>query len=157
MTWRWPDDGATDYGETPRHALTGHGRSLPAAVGKCGVAELTFDERLGMLVDFHATWRKNQALNRRLKVSRLDTEPCAEDVNYRHARQLDGPQFRALLQRSEWVVQHHAVLLTGPTGIGKSWLAQALAQKACRDGYGVLYRPAAKLFRELQQVQAGAV
>jgi len=134
--------------------LRGMAEAYRQQLENAGVAGLTFDERLGMLVDFQATWRENQALNRRLKVSRLDTEPCAEDVNYRHARQLDGPQFRALLQRSEWVVQHHAVLLTGPTGIGKSWLAQALAQKACRDGYGVLYRPSAKLFRELQQAQA---
>jgi DNA replication protein DnaC len=119
----------------------------PEAVG------LTFDERLALLVDQQATWRENKALARRLKTSKLDSEPCAEDVNYRHARQLDAAQFRALLN-SQWVAQHHAVLLTGPTGIGKSWLAQALAQKACRDGYGVLYRPAGKLFRELQQAQA---
>ncbi|MBI4874002.1 MAG: ATP-binding protein [Acidobacteria bacterium] len=117
------------------------------------VAALTFDERLALLVDQHGTWRENRALARRLKTSRLDSEPCAEDVNCRHARQLDAAQFRALLN-SQWVAQHHSVLLTGPTGIGKTWLAQALAHKACRDGYGVLYRPAGKLFRELAQAQA---
>jgi DNA replication protein DnaC len=114
---------------------------------------LSFDERLGLLVDQHATWRENRAMMRRLKASRLDVEPCAEDVNYRHPRQLDAAQFRALLN-SQWVAQHHTVILTGPTGIGKSWLAQALAHKACRDGYGALYRPAVKLFRELDQAQA---
>jgi DNA replication protein DnaC len=118
------------------------------------VGALTFDERLAMLLDSHATWRENQALQRRLKTSRLESEPCAEDVNYRHARQLDGAQFRSLLQQSQWVAQHQSVLLTGPTGIGKSWLAQALAHKACRDGYRVFYRPAGKLFRDLQQAQA---
>ncbi len=118
------------------------------------VSGLTFDERLGMLVDSQTTWRENQALARRLKTSRLDTEPCAEDVNYRHARQLDGAQFRTLLRESLWVAQHQSILLTGPTGIGKSWLAQALAHKACRDGYRVFYRPAGKLFRDLQQAQA---
>jgi DNA replication protein DnaC len=114
---------------------------------------LSFDERLALLVDQHVTWRENRAMMRRLKSSRLDAEPCAEDVNYRHSRQLDAAQFRALLN-SQWVAQHHTVILTGPTGIGKSWLAQALAHKACRDGYGALYRPAGKLFRELGQAHA---
>jgi hypothetical protein len=61
------------------------------------VAGLTFDERLAMLLDSRATWRENKALARRLKISRLDSEPCAEDVSYRHVRQMDGAQFRALL------------------------------------------------------------
>ena len=101
----------------------------------------------------HCTWCENNAMNRRLKTSRLDSEPCAEDVNYRHPRQLEAAQFRSLLN-SQWVEQHLSVILTGPAGIGKSWLSQALAHKACRDGYRVLYRPAGKLFRELGQAQA---
>jgi DNA replication protein DnaC len=58
------------------------------------------------------------------------------------------------LTTSDWVAQHHAVLITGPTGIGKSWLGQALAHKACRDGYTVLYKPAPKLFRDLAMARA---
>jgi DNA replication protein DnaC len=134
--------------------LRGMAEAYQQQLEQAEVAGLTFDERLAMLVDGHATWRENRALHRRLKTSRLDSEPSAEDVNYRHPRQLDGAQLRSLLQQSQWVAQHQSVLLTGPTGIGKSWLAQALAHKACRDGYRVLYRPAGKLFRELQQAQA---
>ena len=134
--------------------LRGMAEAYQQQLESAEAAALTFDERLAMLLDSHATWRENQALQRRLKTSRLDSEPCAEDVNYRHARQLDAAQFRSLLQQSQWVAQHQSVLLTGPTGIGKSWLAQALAHKACRDGYRVFYRPAGKLFRDLQQAQA---
>jgi len=117
------------------------------------VAALSFEERLGLMVDQNWTWRENKALGRRLKNSRLDTEPCVEDVNYRYPRQLDGAKFRSLLS-SQWVTQHLTAIFTGPTGIGKSWLIQALAHKACRDGYSVLYRPAGKLFRELSAARA---
>jgi DNA replication protein DnaC len=114
---------------------------------------LSFDERFGLLVDHHWTWRENQAMARRLKKSKLDAEPCVEDINYRYPRQMDAATVRGLTN-SQWVEQHLGVLLTGPTGIGKSWLGQALAQKACRDGYTVLYKPAAKLFRDLAQARA---
>jgi DNA replication protein DnaC len=116
------------------------------------VCALSFEERLSLLVDQHWTWRENKAMARRLKTSRLDAEPCVEDINYRYPRELDGAQMRSLLS-CEWVAQHHAVIFTGPTGIGKSWLAQALAHQACRDGYRVLYRPAGKLFRELEEAR----
>jgi DNA replication protein DnaC len=101
-------------------------------------AGLSFEERFGLLVDQHWTWRENQAITRRLKKSKLDAEPCLEDIDFRHPRGLDRPLMRTLIT-SQWVAQHLAALFTGPTGIGKSWLAQALAQKACRDGYTVLY------------------
>jgi DNA replication protein DnaC len=116
-------------------------------------SRLSFEERFGLLVDHHWTWRENQALRRRLKRSKLSAEPCVEDINYRYPRQMDASTMRGLTS-SDWVRQHLSVLLTGPTGIGKSWLAQALAQKACRDGHTVLYKPAAKLFRELAVARA---
>ena len=113
---------------------------------------LSFEERLELLVDQQWTWRENKALARRLKISRLDVEPCVEEINYRYPRQLDGAQLRSLLS-CQWVTQHMSVIFTGPTGIGKSWISQALAHKACRDGFSVLYRPAGKLFRELSEAK----
>src|SRR5437868_12640637 len=90
------------------------------------LAALSFDERFGLLVDHHWTWRENQAMARRLKKSKLDAEPCVEDINYRYPRQMDAATVRGLTN-SQWVEQHLGVLLTGPTGIGKSWPGQALA------------------------------
>lgn len=117
------------------------------------VAELSFDERFSLLIDQHWTWKENQALVRRLKKSKLDPEPCVEDIDFRHPRGLDRSLMRTL-SSSQWVAQHLSILFSGPTGVGKSWLAQALAQKACRDGYSVWYRPAPKLFRDLMMARA---
>ena len=96
---------------------------------------------------------KTRPWHRRLKKSKLDAEPCVEDIDLRHPRGLDRSLIRTL-SNSQWVAQHHSLLFTGPTGIGKSWLAQALAQKACRDGYTVWYRPVPKLFRDLMIARA---
>ena len=117
------------------------------------MAALSFDERFSLLVDQHWTWKENQALGRRLKKSKLDTEPCVEDIDFRHPRGLDRSLMRTL-SGSQWVAQHLSILFSGPTGTGKSWLAQALAQKACRDGYSVCYRPVTKLFRDLMIARA---
>jgi DNA replication protein DnaC len=113
------------------------------------MASLSFDERFSLLADQHWTWRENQGMARRLKRSKLDREACIEDIDYRHPRGLDRSLMRTLTN-SQWVAQHHSILLTGPTGIGKSWLAQ----KACRDGYAAWYRPLPKLFRELMVARA---
>jgi len=133
--------------------LTGMAEAYQKQLDEPEARGLNFEERFGMLVDSHWTWRENQALARRLKKSKLSAEPCVEDINYRYPRQMDPATVRGLTN-SQWVSQHLNVLFTGPTGIGKTWLGQALAQKACRDGYSVLYRSAAKLFRDLAQARA---
>ena len=133
--------------------LTGMAEAYQQQLNGVETRGLSFEERFGMLVNNHWTWRENQSLVRRLKKSKLSAEPCVEDINYRYPREMDPSTMRGLTS-SQWVLQHLNVLFTGPTGIGKSWLGQALAQKACRDGYSVLYRSAAKLFRDLAEARA---
>jgi DNA replication protein DnaC len=115
--------------------------------------ELSFLERLGLLVDQQWTWRENQALARRLHAAKLKGA-CVEEIDYRASRGLDKSVIRALAQKSPWAAQHENIFVLGPTGVGKSFLACALAQKACRDGYSALYTRAVALFRDLAIARA---
>jgi DNA replication protein DnaC len=110
--------------------------------------ELSFLERLGLLVDQQWSWRENQALQRRLHAAKLKGA-CVEDIDYRASRGLDKSVVRGLAQNSAWAAQHENIFVLGPTGVGKSFVACALAQKACRDGYSALYTRCAALFRDL--------
>jgi DNA replication protein DnaC len=116
--------------------------------------ELSFLDRLALLIDHQWTWRQNQILARRLRVSRLKGSPCVENIDYRAERGLSRTVIRALAQESSWVKNHEHIFVLGPTGVGKSYLASALAQKACRDGYSVYYTRAAALFRDLHLARA---
>ena len=109
---------------------------------------LSFEERFALLVDQQWTWRENRALARRLRGAKLKERGVIEDINYQHPRQLDRKLVRSLIT-SDWVRQRHNLIFIGPTGIGKSWLACALAHKACRDGFTVLHKRTAELFRDL--------
>jgi len=115
---------------------------------------LSFEERFGLLVDRQWNWKEDRALARRLRSSRLKSTASVEDIDYQHPRGLDRAQLRSLASESEWVKQHRNIFLIGATGLGKSWLAAALAHKACRDGYTVYYARAAQLFRELALAHA---
>jgi len=115
--------------------------------------ELSFLERLGLLVDQQWTWRENQALARRLLAAKLKGA-SVEDIDYRTSRGLDKSVIRALAQKSVWAANHENIFVLGPTGVGKSFVACALAQKACRDGYSALYLRAAALFRDLAIARA---
>jgi DNA replication protein DnaC len=115
--------------------------------------ELSFLERLGLLVDQQWSWRENQALARRLQAAKLKGA-AVEDIDYRTARGLEKSVIRALAQKSAWVENHENIFVLGPTGVGKSFVACALAQKACRDGHSALYLRAAALFRDLALARA---
>jgi DNA replication protein DnaC len=116
--------------------------------------ELSFLDRLAMLIDQQWSWRQNQALTRRLHTAKLRGNACVEEIDFRAARGLDKSVIRALAQESGWVRNHEHVFILGPTGVGKSFLACALAQKACRDGYSALYTRTAALFRDLAIARA---
>ena len=85
-----------------------------------------------------------------MREARLQGPACVEDIDFRAARGLDKQVVRSLIQDSEWVRRHQHIFLIGPTGIGKTFLARAFGQKACRDGFTAYFATAAHLFRELE-------
>jgi len=128
--------------------LQGMAHALQEQMRQPDMAGLAFEERLAMLVDAQWLWKENRALSQRLKNACLKHRASMENINYRHSRQLDRSQMRSLASCG-WVKQRQNVLITGPTGIGKSYLCCALLEKACREGYSAYYTQAHKLFRQL--------
>src|SRR5215472_8566739 len=135
--------------------LLGMAEALKAQEQDPSACELSFLERFGLIVDQQWNWRENQALARRLKNAKLRTpNACVEEIDYRTTRGLDKSVIRSLTQQSAWVGTHENIFVLGPTGVGKSFVACALAQKACRDGYSALYTRAQSLFRDLAMARA---
>jgi DNA replication protein DnaC len=128
--------------------LFGMADAFRAQLESTDISQLSFEERFALLVDQQWLWKENRALARRLRSARLKERGVIEDIDYQHPRGLDRKLMRSLAS-SEWVRHNQNVLLIGPTGIGKTWLACALAQKACRDGFSVSHKRTAELFREL--------
>ncbi len=112
------------------------------------IQELSFEERLGLLVDREMTERENTRLQTRLRKAKLRQSACIEDIDYRHPRGLDKSLIVGLAS-CRWVSEHLNVLITGPTGVGKTWIVCALAQKACREGHSAQYLRLPRLFQEL--------
>lgn len=133
--------------------LFGMARALNDQLHTPECASLSFEERLGLLVDREATDRENRRMAQRLKQARLRQSAAPEDVDFRHPRGLDRAQFLALCS-CQWVRSWDNVILTGPTGVGKTFLACALAQKACREGYTVQYARMSRLLGELAIARA---
>jgi len=128
--------------------LHGFAQALQEQINNPDVGSLSFEERLAMLVDAQWLWRENRAVKIRLSRARLKVPASIEDLNYRHPRQLDRSVMRSLAS-CDWVRQHHNVTITGPSGIGKTWICCALLEKACRQGFTAYYASATKLYREL--------
>src|SRR5499425_3471114 len=112
--------------------------------------DLAHAEWLALLLDREAANRNTRRFQIRLRAARLrHSQAAIEDVDYRTPRRLDKALFQQLTA-GKWIAEHRNLLVTGPCGIGKSWLSCALAQKACRDGYTVHYARVPRLFAELE-------
>src|SRR5450432_1055101 len=117
-------------------------------------SQLSFEERFALLVDRQWNWRQNRALEKRLRDARLQGPACIEDIDFRATRGLDKQVVRSLINDSDWVRRHQHVCLVGPSVIGKTCLARAFGQKACRDGFTAYFATAAQLFRDLELARA---
>ena len=118
------------------------------------MTDLAFDERFGLLVDAEWIDRQNKRLARNLREAKLRlSDACIEGIDYPPRRKLDKAVIRSLASCT-WVHEHQNVVITGPTGVGKTYIACALAQQACRKGYRALYRRVPRIFDEILLARA---
>jgi DNA replication protein DnaC len=130
--------------------LDGMADAFTELQGQDAAKDLGHAEWLGLLLDREAANRNTKRVQSRLRSAKLRHDQASvEDVDYRAARQLDKALFQQLAS-CRWIAEHRNLLVTGPCGVGKSWLSCALAQKACRDGYSVHYARVPRLFADLE-------
>jgi DNA replication protein DnaC len=128
--------------------LNGMARAFVALASNPDSSALTHAEWLGLLLDHELTDRQDRRLKARLRTARLRQQASIEDVDYRTPRGLDRALFQTLAG-GRWIEAAQNLIIEGPTGVGKSWLACALAHQACRDNHSVLYQRVPRLFADL--------
>jgi DNA replication protein DnaC len=128
--------------------LDGMAKAFGEIEASAEATALTHPEWLALLLDRELSYRRDRRLLARLRYARLRHQASVEDVDYRAARGLDRALFQKLAA-GNWIDAHENLILCGPTGVGKSWLASALGHKACRDDHSVLYQRIPKLFADL--------
>lgn len=132
------------------HALKfiGMATALAEQIESAEIEALSFEERLGLLVDRESTYRDDRRMTSRLRRARLRHNACLEDIDYRHRRGLDRGLITSMAT-CQWIKEHLNVLITGPTGVGKTWIGCALAHQACREGYSALYQRLPRLLQDI--------
>jgi DNA replication protein DnaC len=128
--------------------LSGMHKALSEQLNMPDIDTLSFEERLGLLTDREITERENRRLKTRLRQAKLKHNACIEDIDHRAPRGLDKALILQLTA-CRWIHEGLNLIINGPTGVGKTWIACALAQKACREGYTALYLRLPRLFQEL--------
>lgn len=133
--------------------LTGMCEAFDQQLAQPNTHDLAFDERFALLVERERLHRENRRLTRLLQLARLRENACVEDIDYRHRRGLHRPQM-ASLASGQWILGAHNLVITGPTGCGKTWLACALGNQACRLGLSARYWRLTRLFDALHIAHA---
>jgi DNA replication protein DnaC len=110
--------------------------------------QISFEERIGLLVDREYSERESTRLTRRLQQAKLREKACLEDIDYRHPRGLDKGLIHRL-SSCQWIAKHQNLIITGLTGVGKTYLCCAFADKACREGYSAMYKRLPRFLHEL--------
>jgi DNA replication protein DnaC len=128
--------------------LAGMARAFEELATSPRGAELDHGEWLGLLLDRELADRQDRRLRARLRYARLRHQATVEDVDYRTPRGLDRALFQKLALGG-WIEERHNLVIEGPTGVGKSWLACALGHRACRDNHSVLYQRIPRMFADL--------
>lgn len=128
--------------------LDGMAQALQEQLNLNHVSELSFEERLALLIDVEMTTRDNKRYSRKLRNARLRQQASLEDIDYRHPRNLDRSLLQSLASCT-WVKERHNLIITGPTGVGKTYLACALAHQACRKDFTAFYAQTSRLLQEL--------
>jgi DNA replication protein DnaC len=115
--------------------------------------DLSFDERFGILVDRQWSWKETARLKRLLKEAKLKLQACVEDIDFKTSRGIEKSVLLNLTS-CNWIRNHQNLLISGPTGVGKTFLACALAQKACREGFRTLYLRCPQFFYQIALARA---
>ena len=118
--------------------LTGMAEAFADQIKQPDMERFSFEERFGLIVDRQWTWKENNRMERYLKNARMKLDACVEDIDYKTPRGIDQSVMMSLIS-CDWVRRHHNIIITGPTGAGKTFLACALTNKACREGYRAFY------------------
>ena len=125
-----------------------HTETLPVSGTDLKTMDMAFEERLGLLLDREQAVRETRRMKTRLRKAKLRQQGSVEDIDFRHPRGLDK-SLVVRLADCQWIKKHNNLIITGPTGVDKSYLACAFAEKACREAFSALYLRTTKLFENL--------
>ena len=133
--------------------LIGMAEAFKEQLAQPDLNDLSFEERFALLVDRHWIWKENRRMNRLLNNAKLKDNACIEDIDFKTDRGLDKSVILRLAG-SDWIKSAQNIIISGPTGVGKTYLACAIAHSACRNSLAAIYKRAPRLYQEIAIARA---